>query len=61
MTETVALPRTMRSRAEPTEPACTLLRVLTAGIGTERKSARPRLACLESEVERTRIEAVSAG
>src|SRR5262252_8951922 len=30
-------------------------------VGTERKSVRPRLACLESEVERTRIEAVSTG
>jgi hypothetical protein len=39
----------------------TMLQLLTAEIGTERNSARPPLACLESQVQQTRIEAVSAG
>jgi hypothetical protein len=41
--------------------ARTMLHTLTAVIGTELNSARPPLACLESEVQQTRIEAVSAG
>ena len=41
--------------------AAWLLHLLRAGIGTERNSARPPPACLESEVQQTRIEAVRAG